>query len=80
MLNLARPDYSPLTVALIRIGIPVSMPNTDMKMMAHGTDVGLRRVEAVAVVEAAVEDEVTTEGIDIVKENHAVSLRQEGEH
>jgi len=28
----------------------------------------------------AVEVEVTTEGIDIVKENHAVSLRQEGEH
>ena len=76
------PAYSPLTAAWIRIGVPVSMRTTDRDLMktACRTDVGNQRVEAGAVVAVAVVDEVTMEAIDTVKENHAVSLQQEGEH
>jgi hypothetical protein len=41
---------------------------------------GLQRVEAAGVVGDVVGDVVMTEDIDIIKENHAVSLQQEGEH
>lgn len=53
------------------------MRTTDRDLMktAGRTDVGNQRVEAAAAV--AVADEVTTEAIDTVKENHAVSLQQE---
>jgi hypothetical protein len=51
-----------------------------MMRMAHAINGGLQRAEAVDVVGDVVEDEVTTEAIDIVNENHAVFLQQEGEH
>jgi hypothetical protein len=52
----------------------------DLKKTAGRTDVGNQRVEVGAAVAVAVVDEVTTEAIDTIKENHAVSLQQEGEH
>jgi hypothetical protein len=77
-----RLGYSPLTAALTKIGqTPGSFLNTDTKTIALENDAGLRMVGDVAAAAVAVEAEETTwADIDIVNENHAVSLQQEGEH
>jgi hypothetical protein len=68
-------------VELIRPGLRISIPNMDKDIMRIViASVGLQMVEAAGVAGAVVGDEVMMEDIDIIKENHAVSLQQEGEH
>ena len=71
--------YSPFMVALIKTGI-LSMPNMDKgtKTMAARA-AGLQKVKAEAGVVAGVVVEVKKD-IEVVNENHALSLQQEGEH